>query len=128
MKREFAKLDALSDVSADAIYLEDQIVSSFGRGTGHPGWHGRHVKALGFGNPRGDESLGVRSDPTAAKTLPPTVEGPKAGFQGIVTSGKLSKVKEKQTIASIWAVTLAEKMTVAKPPKQAGPGCTDLRC
>ena len=31
MKREFAELDALSDGSTDVIYLEDQIVSRFGR-------------------------------------------------------------------------------------------------
>jgi hypothetical protein len=28
-----------------------------------------------------------------------------------MTSGKLSKVKEKPIVASIWAVTLAEKTT-----------------
>jgi len=80
MKREFAELDALSDGSTDAIYLEDQIVSRFGKVTGRPGWRGRHVEVLGFGNPRGDEDLGVRSDRTPAKTLPPMVEGPKVGF------------------------------------------------
>ena len=53
----------------------------------------------------------VRSDLTSAKTLPPTVEGPEAGFLGTMTSGKLPKVKEKPTVASIWAVTLAEKTT-----------------
>ena len=37
MKREFAELDALSNVSTDAIYLEDHIVSRSSRGTGHPG-------------------------------------------------------------------------------------------
>ena len=78
---------------------------------GHPGWRSCHVEVLGFGNLRGDESLGVRSDLTPAKTLPPTVEGPEAGFQGTVTSGKLPKVKEKPTVTSIWAVTLAEKTT-----------------
>ena len=46
---------------------------------------------------------GVRLDLTPAKTLPPTVEGPEAGFLGTVTSGKLPKVKEKPTVASIWA-------------------------
>ena len=58
MKRKFVELDALSDGSTDAIYLEDQIVSRFGRATDHPGWRGSHVKVLGFGNPRGDGSLG----------------------------------------------------------------------
>ena len=38
VKREFAELDALSDGSTDAIYLEDQIVSRFGKATDHPGW------------------------------------------------------------------------------------------
>ena len=55
------------------------------------------------------EAWGVRSDLTPAKTLPPTVEGPEAGFLGTVTSGKLPKVKEKPIGASICAVTLAEK-------------------
>ena len=58
VKREFAELDALNDGSTDAIYLEDQIDSRFGRATDHPGWRGRHVEALGFGNPRGDRCLG----------------------------------------------------------------------
>ena len=52
---------------------------------------------------------GVRSDLTPAKTLPPVVGEPEAGFLGTVTSGKLPKVKEKPTAASIWAVTLANK-------------------
>ena len=39
------------------------------------------------------------------------VEEPEGGFLGTVTSGKLPKAKEKPTIAFIWAVTLAEKMT-----------------
>ena len=52
---------------------------------------------------------GVRSDLTPAKTLPPLVGEPEAGFLGIVTSGKLPKAKEKPTVASIWAVTLVEK-------------------
>ena len=43
--------------------------------------------------------------------LPPTVEGPEAGFLGTVISGKLPKVKEMPTVASIWTVTLAEKTT-----------------
>ena len=57
------------------------------------------------------EAWGVRSDLAPAKTLPPAVGGPEAGFLGTVTSGKLLKVKEKPTVASIWAVTLAEKTT-----------------
>jgi hypothetical protein len=36
---------------------------------------------------------------------------PEAVFLGTVTSGKLPKVKEKPTVASIWAVTLMEKTT-----------------
>jgi hypothetical protein len=110
MKREFAELDALSDRSANAIYLEDQIASRFGRAMGHPSWHGHHIESLRFRNPRGDRSLGVRSDLTSVKTLPPTIEGPKAGFLGIVTYEKLPKVKEMPTVASIWVVMLAEKM------------------
>ena len=58
VKRESAELDALIDRSTNAIYLEDHIVSRFGRAMGHPGCHGRHVEVLGFGNLRGDGSLG----------------------------------------------------------------------
>ena len=54
---------------------------------------------------------GVRSDLIPVKILPPAAGDPEAGFLGTVTSGKLLKVKEKPTITSIWAVTLAEKMT-----------------
>ena len=43
--------------------------------------------------------------------LPPVAGVPEAGFLGTVTSGKLPKVKEKPTVASIWAVMQAEKMT-----------------
>ena len=43
------------------------------------------------------------------KTLPPAVGEPEDGFLGTVTSRKLPKVKEKPIVASIWAVTLAEK-------------------
>jgi hypothetical protein len=43
--------------------------------------------------------------------LPPAAGGLEVGFLGTVTSVKLPKVKEKPTVASIWAVTLAEKMT-----------------
>jgi hypothetical protein len=58
VKGEFAELDALSDRSTNAIYLEDHIVSKFGRATDHPGWRGGHVEVLGFENSRGDGSLG----------------------------------------------------------------------
>ena len=51
----------------------------------------------------------VRSDLAPAKTLPPVVGEPEAGFLGTVASGKLPKAKEKLTVTSIWAVTLAEK-------------------
>ena len=54
---------------------------------------------------------GVRSDLTPAKTLPPAVGEPETGFLGNMTSGKLAKAKEKPTVASILAVTLAEKTT-----------------
>ena len=47
------------------------------------------------------KAWGVRSDLTPAKTLPPVVKGPEAGFLGTVTSRKLPKVKEKPTVASI---------------------------
>ena len=57
------------------------------------------------------EAWGVRLDLSPAKTLPPAVEGSEAGFLGTVTSGKFPKVKEKQTVASIWVVILAEKTT-----------------
>ena len=54
---------------------------------------------------------GIRSDLTPATTLPPAIGESEAGFLGTVTSGKLPKVKEKPTVTSIWAVTLAEKTT-----------------
>ena len=63
----------------------------------------------------GNVVAGDRSDLTPAKTLPSTVEGPEMGFLGTVASGKLPKVKEKLTVASIWAVTLAEKTTLVLP-------------
>ena len=47
----------------------------------------------------------VRSDLALAKTPPPAVGELEAGFLGTMTSGK-----EKPIVASIWAVTLAEKM------------------
>ena len=43
--------------------------------------------------------------------MPLAVEEPEGGFLGTVTSGKLPKAKEKPTVASIWAMTLAEKTT-----------------
>ena len=55
--------------------------------------------------------MGVRSDLTLETSLPPAAGGLEAGFLGTVTSGKLPKVKEKPIVASIWAVTLTEKMT-----------------
>ena len=55
--------------------------------------------------------MGVRSDLTLVKTLPPMVEETRVGFLGTVAFGKLPKVKEKPTVASIWAVMLAEKTT-----------------
>ena len=57
------------------------------------------------------DAWGVRSDLTPVKTLPPAVGKPEAGFVGTVTSGKLPKAREKPTVASILAVTLAEKTT-----------------
>ena len=50
-------------------------------------------------------------DLTPATTLPPVAGEPEAGFLETATSGKLPKVKEKPTVTSIWAVTLAEKTT-----------------
>ena len=44
--------------------------------------------------------MGVISELTPGKTLPSLVEGPEVGFLGTVVSGKLSKVKEKPTVAS----------------------------
>ena len=46
VKCELVESDALSDGSIDAIYLEDQIISRFGKATAHPGWRGRHVEVL----------------------------------------------------------------------------------
>ena len=53
----------------------------------------------------------VRSDLTLVKMIPSVVEGLEVRFLGIVASGKLPKVKEKLTVASIRAVMLAEKTT-----------------
>jgi len=51
----------------------------------------------------------IRSYQTSVKMLPSKVEELAMGFLGSVTFGKLPKVKEKPTVASIWAMTLAEK-------------------
>ena len=53
----------------------------------------------------------VRSDLAPAKTLPPVVGEPEAGFLGTVAFGKLPEAKEKPTVTSIWAVMLVEKTT-----------------
>ena len=53
----------------------------------------------------------IRSDLTPVKVLPSKVEGLDVGFLGTLISKKLPKVKEKPTVASIWAVKLAEKTT-----------------
>ena len=82
MKRKFAELDALSDGSTDAIYLEDQIVSRFGRATDHPGWHGHHVEALGFGNPIGDRSLGGQIGSNPSEDVAPNGRGAGSGVPG----------------------------------------------
>ena len=58
VKRELVESDALSDGSIDAIYLEDQIISRFGKATDHPGWRGLHVEVLGFRNSKGGGCLG----------------------------------------------------------------------
>ena len=54
----------------------------------------------------------IRSDLTSVKMLPSKVEGLDVGFLGTLISKKLPKVKEKPTVASIWALTLAEKTTL----------------
>ena len=82
VKREFAELNALSDGSTDAIYLEDQIDSRFGRTTGHLGCHGRHIKVLGFGNPRGDEGLGGQIGSNPGEVVAPDVRGAGGGVPG----------------------------------------------
>ena len=101
VKREFAELDALSDGSTDAIYLEDQIISRFGRVMDHLVGMVAMSKFSNSGIREVTEAWGVRSDLTSAKSSPPTFEWPEVGFLGTVTSGKLPKVKEKPTVASI---------------------------
>ena len=46
------------------------------------------------------------------KMLPSKVEELAIGFLGTMAFGKLPMVKEKPTVASIYAVTLAEKTTL----------------
>ena len=62
----------------------------------------------------------ARSNLAPLKMLPSKVKEQEMGFLGtmtsgklpkVKTSGKLPKVKEKSTVASTWAVTLAEKTT-----------------
>ena len=82
VKREFTKLDAPSDRSTDAIYLEDHIVSRFGRATDHPGWRGRHVDVLGFRNPRCDGSLGGQIGSNPGEVIVPDVRVAGGGVPG----------------------------------------------
>ena len=82
VKREFAELDALSDGSTNAIYLEDQIISRFGRAMDHPSWRGRHVEVLGFGNPRGDGSLGGQIGSNPGEVIAPDVRMAGGGVPG----------------------------------------------
>ena len=63
------------------------------------------------------DAWGVRSDLTPAKTPPPAVGKPEAGFLGTVTSEKLLK-EEKPTVASIRAVTLTEKTMPVLPANE----------
>jgi hypothetical protein len=55
-KRILAEPNALSDGSADSIYLGDKIVNRSSRAMGRPGKGDRHVVCLGFGNSRCDGS------------------------------------------------------------------------
>ena len=82
MKRKFVELDALSDGSTDAIYLEDQIISRFGRAMDHPSWRGRHVEVLGFGNPRGDGNLGGQIGSNPSEDVAPDGRGAGSGVPG----------------------------------------------
>ena len=54
----------------------------------------------------------VRLDLAPVTVLLSKIEELDMGFLGTVTSGKLPKAKEKLTVASIWAVMLAEKTTL----------------
>jgi len=82
VKREFAELDALGDRSANAIYLEDQIASRFGRATDHAGWRGHHVEVLRFGNLRGDGSLGGQIGSIPNEDVAPDGRGAGSGVPG----------------------------------------------
>ena len=53
----------------------------------------------------------VRSDLILVEVLLSRVEALEVGFLGIMTSGKLPKVKEKPAAVSICAATLVEKTT-----------------
>ena len=55
----------------------------------------------------------VRSDLALVKMLPSKVEELAVGFLGTMAFGKLPKVKEKPTVASIWTVMLVEMTTSA---------------
>ena len=55
----------------------------------------------------------VRLDLASVTVLLSKIEELDMGFLGTVTSGKLPKVKEKSTVASIWTVTLVEMTTSA---------------
>ena len=54
----------------------------------------------------------VRLDLASVTVLLSKIEELDMEFLGTVTSGKLPKVKEKSTVTSICAVTLAEKTTL----------------
>ena len=55
----------------------------------------------------------VRLDLAPVTVLLSKIEELDMGFLGTVTSGKLPKVKEKSTVASIWTVMLVEMTTSA---------------
>ena len=82
VKRKFVELDALGDTSANAIYLEDKIVSRFGRAADHPGWRSCHVEVLRFGNPRGDGSLGGQIGSNPSEDIAPNGQGARSGVPG----------------------------------------------
>ena len=58
VKRVFAKLNALGDVSTSTIYLGEKIISYTGRATDHPGRSDGHIGGLGFKNQRHDVGWG----------------------------------------------------------------------
>jgi hypothetical protein len=98
MKREFAELDALSvmrstwkiissaDLAGGRVTLVGVVATSKFSDSG--------IRGVA-------DAWGVRSDLSQAKTLPPAVGKPEAGFLGTVTSGKLPKAKENSTVTSI---------------------------